>query len=71
MKPPADIRVIMNPASAARRTARRIPAVVASLESRFPQRCAFSLTQGPGDAMRLAGEAVRNNLCDGKVTKRD
>jgi len=24
-----------------------------------------------GDAMRLAGEAVRNNLCDGKVTKKD
>ena len=61
MKPPADIQVIINPASAARKTARRIPAVVASLESRFPQRCAFSLTQGPGEAMRVAGEAVRNN----------
>ncbi len=61
MKPPADIRVIINPASAARKTARRIPAVVASLESRFPQRCIFALTRGPGDATRLAGEAVRNN----------
>jgi diacylglycerol kinase (ATP) len=61
MKPSVDIRVIINPASAARKTARRIPTVVASLESRFPHRCAFSLTQGPGDGMRLAGVAVRDN----------
>jgi YegS/Rv2252/BmrU family lipid kinase len=62
MKPSADIRVIINPASAACKTARRIPAIVNSLESRFPGRCAIALTQGPGDAVRIAGEAVRSDI---------
>ncbi len=60
MKPSADILIIINPASAACKTARRIPSIVTALERRFSRRCAFALTRGPGDAMRLAGEAVRD-----------
>ena len=61
MKPSADIRIIINPASAARKTARRIPSIVNSLESRFPGRCAIAFTEGPGDAVRIAAEAVRSD----------
>ena len=62
MKPSADIHVIINPASAARKTARRIPAIVAAIERHLPHRCEFALTGAPGDAMRLAAEAVRRGV---------
>jgi YegS/Rv2252/BmrU family lipid kinase len=60
MMPSADIRVIINPASAAGKTARRIPAIVEAIERRFPERCTFALTERPGDATRLADESVRS-----------
>jgi diacylglycerol kinase (ATP) len=62
MKPPVDIRVIINPASAARRTAGRISAITASLEHEFPGRCRFALTRAPGDAEELARRAVEDSV---------
>ena len=58
MNPPPDIRVIINPASASRRTLRRIPAIIDAFERRLPGRCAFTVTERPGDAHRLAAQAV-------------
>ncbi|HTY57347.1 MAG TPA: diacylglycerol kinase family protein, partial [Bacteroidota bacterium] len=62
MKPPVDIRVIINPASAARRTAGRISAIVTSLEREFPERCSIALTRSPGDAENLACRAVQEGV---------
>ena len=59
MKPPVDIRVIINPASAARKTAGRIPAITACLEHEFPGRCSIALTHAPGEAETLARSAVQ------------
>jgi diacylglycerol kinase (ATP) len=58
MVPPRDIRVILNPASAAGKTSRRIRMICALLEGAFPGRCAIFLTRGPGDGVRLASEAA-------------
>lgn len=58
MEPSYDIQVIINPASAAGRTSRRIRTVISLLERVFPGRCAFSLTRGPGDGIRLGARAV-------------
>ncbi|HTY58446.1 MAG TPA: diacylglycerol kinase family protein, partial [Bacteroidota bacterium] len=60
MEPPADIHVIINPVSGARKTGRQLPAILASLERYFPGRCLVSLTRAPGDARRLACTAVRS-----------
>lgn len=59
MTPNADIHVIINPASGAWKTRRRIPAIVEALERRFPLRCTFSMTGEPGDAVRMASAALR------------
>jgi diacylglycerol kinase (ATP) len=60
MKPSPDIHVIINPASGARRTFRRLPAIIACIERHLPSRCLFALSSGPGDATRLAARAVRS-----------
>ena len=62
MMPSADILVIINPASAAGKTARKIPPIVEAMERRFPERCKFALTRRPGDATLLAGEAARKGF---------
>ena len=62
MKPPVDIRVIINPASAARKTTGRIYAIVASLEREFPGRCQVALTRAPGDAEELARRGVLDGV---------
>jgi len=58
MDSPVDIHAIINPASAARKTAGRIPAIVALLEQVFPGRCSYVLTRAPGHARELALQAV-------------
>lgn len=60
MTPTADIRIIINPASASGRTGRNIPAILRALLSGFPHQSAPVLTRGRGHAEALAGEAVRN-----------
>jgi len=57
-----DICVISNPASAARKTASRIPAIVSLLEQEFPGRCSFVLTRAPGHARELARQAVMDTV---------
>jgi diacylglycerol kinase (ATP) len=58
MVPQCDIRVIVNPSSSAGKTSRRLHAISSLLERAFPGRCAFFLTRGPGDGIRLASEAA-------------
>ncbi len=59
MKPSAHIQVIVNPSSGARKTLRNLPSIISRIERLFPGECTFSLTAGPGDALRLAAAAVR------------
>jgi len=58
MEPKTDIRIVVNPASAAGKTYRRLPEIVRALERGLDRRCSFALTRSPGDALRLGAEAV-------------
>ena len=56
-----DIRIIINPASAAGRTAKRIPAILRDLARALAGGFTPLLTRAPGHATALAAKAV----CDG------
>ncbi|MEW6512016.1 MAG: diacylglycerol kinase family protein [Bacteroidota bacterium] len=62
MKPSADIVVIINPASAAGKTAREIPRILAAIRDELPGRHQFLLTHRPGHAIDLAAEAAEASV---------
>ncbi len=61
MTPTADIRIIINPGSAAGRTGRNIPAIIRALLGGLPFSSKPFLTRGRGHAEQLAGAAVRKH----------
>jgi YegS/Rv2252/BmrU family lipid kinase len=55
------VRIILNPNAAGGRAAKKLPEIVATFE-RFDIRHDLALTQGPGDATRLAQKAFHDNI---------
>lgn len=60
MTPTADIRIIINPASASGRTGHNIPALTRALLGAFPRNAAIALTRRRGHAEELAADAVHS-----------